>query len=931
MKKALTLAAVSLLCLSMIVFPERLVWAEPVFSDEFTMSVDARWNWIDPGLDCSNSSTAHPGYFRISVPHGGNDLYHYSNHDAPRLVQTASGDFMIETKILFDPKYSSQGAGILVWQDADNFLRLDRLVHGSPAPRQCVDVSGERGDTWYYWGEAAYFSTITYLRLERTGDTFTAKYSSDGSNWMVLTSVLFPFGGSVSIGIFVINEWQDNPISADFDYFRVGPEMPQGDFSILSVQPLQTVFDSSAELVAGRATAFRIGVWSTFLEDKRIPIKVTAGGKTAVKEYVIPKNTVTLIYAYSDVESVFFPTGILFSGVVELNPEPRTITESDYANNAKAFSKSLVATSNLKCIYMPFGFSGENLPTLGAAYTMQQGSDAFLKALFPIAQKEYRSAVGDPYEVTATNVPALDVLLAAKAFDLACELLGPSGKNLKVVLVVPDYGDDRLHNWFSLWWITPFTPVSGLHYSGLQHTVLVADRFWDVVPHEIGHTYAVSHDDKVNDKGDQCWVWPTQSPLKFGGTDTKYFGQSMICVMSDYVGGNRERLDLGWISDTCYKNMLNAMKTSVDPKVIVVSGLAFENGTVDLDPCYCVDEGVLDVPLGSDGNFTLRYRNSLGETIGQTGFNATFLNEHGPMNVTAFCLTVPYVADVAQIDLVFNGTTVASRAISPSSPQVDLTYPNGGEDFDSGDNVTISWSGSDLDDDSLSYSVMYTFDNGTTWFPIKSGVAQTSLNWTIPNEYPADQYRIKVIASDGFNTGADSSTDTFTVSRHDIAVTDAVATRTVVGKGSTLSISTAVQNRGNYTEEFNVFLYANSTIANQTQVILASGDFTTINLDWNTSGFAYGDYILKAVADPVLGEMDMTDNNCTAGWILISIPGDIAEPYRLVDIFDVVSITGIYESELGDPEYRPNSDIDGNGIVDIFDVVACTSHYEESW
>jgi hypothetical protein len=82
--------------------------------------------------------------------------------------------------------------------------------------------------------------------------------------------------------------------------------------------------------------------------------------------------------------------------------------------------------------------------------------------------------------------------------------------------------------------------------------------------------------------------------------------------------------------------------------------------------------------------------------------------------------------------------------------------------------------------------------------------------------------------------------------------------------------------------------------------------------------------------DQVLGETDLTDNNCTE-WVFISIPGDISEPYRLIDIFDVVRITAIYESTPSDPQYIPECDINGDGIVDIFDVVACTGHYEESW
>jgi hypothetical protein len=142
----------------------------------------------------------------------------------------------------------------------------------------------------------------------------------------------------------------------------------------------------------------------------------------------------------------------------------------------------------------------------------------------------------------------------------------------------------------------------------------------------------------------------------------------------------------------------------------------------------------------------------------------------------------------------------------------------------------------------------------------------------------------------------------------------------------------AVQNQGNLAETFNVTLYANATaLAMFMDITLPSGALTNIAFDWNTSGFAKGTYIIRAVADTLAGETYTADNTLVVDPVLVSIPGDVAEPHRLVDVLDMVSIVSIYESELGDPEYEANSDIDGNGIVDIFDVVACTSHYEESW
>jgi hypothetical protein len=129
----------------------------------------------------------------------------------------------------------------------------------------------------------------------------------------------------------------------------------------------------------------------------------------------------------------------------------------------------------------------------------------------------------------------------------------------------------------------------------------------------------------------------------------------------------------------------------------------------------------------------------------------------------------------------------------------------------------------------------------------------------------------------------------------------------------------------------NIKAAANSGAIQTQQVFLPSWGSVNVTFTWATSGWARGNYTISAYAWPVQNETVLADNAFVGGWVSMSIPGDVVEPYRLVDIFDVVAITGIYESELGDPEYMANSDIDGNGIVDIFDVVACTSHYDESW
>ena len=85
-------------------------------------------------------------------------------------------------------------------------------------------------------------------------------------------------------------------------------------------------------------------------------------------------------------------------------------------------------------------------------------------------------------------------------------------------------------------------------------------------------------------------------------------------------------------------------------------------------------------------------------------------------------------------------------------------------------------------------------------------------------------------------------------------------------------------------------------------------------------------YTLSAYATPVPGETDTADNTYIDGTVTIVYPGDV-DADKDIDIYDVVKITGIYASKYGDPQFKPNSDLDCNGKIQIYDVVICTSNY----
>jgi parallel beta-helix repeat protein len=155
--------------------------------------------------------------------------------------------------------------------------------------------------------------------------------------------------------------------------------------------------------------------------------------------------------------------------------------------------------------------------------------------------------------------------------------------------------------------------------------------------------------------------------------------------------------------------------------------------------------------------------------------------------------------------------------------------------------------------------------------------------------------------------------------KYDIAVTYVTPSKTVVGQGYSLNINVTVANQGEFTETFNIKVYANTTVISQAEVTLASGSFTTVTFTWNTTGFAKGDYTISAIADTVSGEIDTADNRYDDGTVIVSIPCDIAgstttppsPPDGIVNYKDVYWFLKAYGSNPSKPNWNPDCDVAG--------------------
>ena len=161
---------------------------------------------------------------------------------------------------------------------------------------------------------------------------------------------------------------------------------------------------------------------------------------------------------------------------------------------------------------------------------------------------------------------------------------------------------------------------------------------------------------------------------------------------------------------------------------------------------------------------------------------------------------------------------------------------------------------------------------------------------------------------------------------HEISLGRLENQKTVIGEGYSNSISVMMTNDGNYTESFNVGVYANATIINQTEVTLIGGKSEIMTFTWNTSGFVKGNYTIWAYAWPVSGETDTADNKFTGGVVTVTILGDLDGDFA-VQLVDLVTLARAYGSKPGELGWNPNADLDDNGIVGLTDLVIMAKNY----
>lgn len=158
-----------------------------VSDDLSTGTLGDHWSYFDPVGDTLLSLSDTNAV--VSIPEGTDHNLFAGENLAPRFRQEGPlGDFGVEAK--FDSFLTNrfQMQGIVVEEDADSYLRFEIHHDGNGTRAYMAAILDDVGTTYYY--DALPSSTEHYLRVVRTGNTWTMFYSTDGSVWSELAEMV---------------------------------------------------------------------------------------------------------------------------------------------------------------------------------------------------------------------------------------------------------------------------------------------------------------------------------------------------------------------------------------------------------------------------------------------------------------------------------------------------------------------------------------------------------------------------------------------------------------------------------------------------------------------------------------------------------------------------------------------------------------------
>lgn len=186
-------------------------------SDTFdSTALDSHWSWVRED-NTKWSLTSNSGFMTLTTQFGGIESTNTSAKNI--LLKNSVGDhYSLETKLNLAPTQDYQQAGLVMYNDDNNFIKLVKAYITSGVRLQFAKETA--GSTAVIAEVAAPAGADIHLRLTKTGSRYNAYYSTDGVAWTLIGSGT-ALGSIAKDGLIAYNgEVSAASIPAKFDYIR---------------------------------------------------------------------------------------------------------------------------------------------------------------------------------------------------------------------------------------------------------------------------------------------------------------------------------------------------------------------------------------------------------------------------------------------------------------------------------------------------------------------------------------------------------------------------------------------------------------------------------------------------------------------------------------------------------------------------------------
>jgi hypothetical protein len=553
------------------------------------------------------------------------------------------------------------------------------------------------------------------------------------------------------------------------------------DLTITSIEVVQAVQYGTTKLIGGNVTWVRVkvGTGGVAMPGVDAALRLTIDGVPkpppgvppvfSVNGPITAPATPNLANINDTVNFAVIPpvsTNVMFT--VEVNPN-RSVLESDYDNNVLSVTKAFECRKVLEVAYVPinYTFNGAGLPPENL---IEPGvGDNFLRGIYKPGEWNYHKAPLPPLNWTQ-DINGSNSLLLNTLADIRNTQLPAAGQT------VPDF----IYGWL------PGNPYSGNGQAGgipsnraFGNSELT--RFQRTFAHELGHCFGLSHNTSLtNIVGvDVEWhLWNTQSlPQIFPTTkkDIMYAGQ---LTNAAWVNSNSFNTMVNDSRAQCSASDEAALGTRVP--VLRVSGV-IENATrnVTMAP---VMRFALGEPTANDAHGDTvvvafdAAGNELHRVTVRTDSNRELCVEHqrggqAMLDATsALYVLLPETIGgqaIARLEVIdaASGRVTAQRSRSARIPQATLAsamlVPEAADGqavaLRPGDAINgrlrLSWDVADADDDLLEHTLLYSPDEGQSWWPVIVNSREAEFEFDV-TAIPASRGAVgifRLVSSDGLN------------------------------------------------------------------------------------------------------------------------------------------------------------------------------------